>query len=138
MKLTKKQYQEIVKIQDEETASPYWFDNTLEKINECLSNKTKFTVGKPICLKNDPHCQGVIISSSDVGFNHWWVKWKTSGETIREYGGDLVVIKPVKNIYSKEEVIDLFNKYLDDRNKGIYKTAKTSVYLDEWIKENLE
>jgi hypothetical protein len=48
-------------------------------------------VNSKVCLKKHKNITGVVVDSSDVGFNHWMVKWDRTGETVREYGSDLVV-----------------------------------------------
>lgn len=48
-------------------------------------------VNSKVCLKKHKNITGVVVGLSDVGFNHWMVKWDRTGETIREYGSDLVV-----------------------------------------------
>lgn len=48
-------------------------------------------VNSKVCLKKHKNITGTVVDSSNVGFNHWMVKWDRTGETIREYGNDLVV-----------------------------------------------
>tara|TARA_R110000850_G_scaffold65657_1_gene146628 strand:+ start:55 stop:234 length:180 start_codon:yes stop_codon:yes gene_type:complete len=53
--------------------------------------KTKKGVNSKVYLKGYPHITGVIIDSSDVGFNHWMVRWDIKGHVVREYGSDLIL-----------------------------------------------
>ena len=65
-----------------------------DKLNKPTINK--IGVNSKVYLKRHSHITGVVIDSSDVGFNHWIVRWDESSELIREYGSDLVLINKTK------------------------------------------
>ena len=61
-----------------------------EQLNIPVVSK-RFGVNSKVCLKKHKNITGIVVDSSDVGFNHWMVKWDRTGEIVREYGSDLVV-----------------------------------------------
>jgi hypothetical protein len=61
-----------------------------EQLNILVVSK-RLGVNSKVCLKKHKNITGKVLDSSDVGFNHWMVKWDRTGETVREYGSDLVV-----------------------------------------------
>ena len=61
-----------------------------EQLNIPVVRK-RLGVNSKVCLKKHKNITGIVVDSSDVGFNHWMVKWDRTGEIVREYGSDLVV-----------------------------------------------
>lgn len=61
-----------------------------EQLNIPIVSK-RLGVNSKVCLKKHKNITGIVVNSSDVGFNHWMVKWDKTGEIVREYGSDLVV-----------------------------------------------
>ena len=61
-----------------------------EQLNIPVVSK-RLGVNSKVYLKKHKNITGKVVDSSDVGFNHWMVKWDRTGETVREYGSDLVV-----------------------------------------------
>ena len=51
----------------------------------------RLMVGSKVCFIAHKNITGVIVDRSDIGFNHWMVKWDRTGRIVREYGADLVV-----------------------------------------------
>lgn len=51
----------------------------------------RLKIGSKVCMIAHKNITGKVVDRSDVGFNHWMVKWDRTGETVREYGNDLVV-----------------------------------------------
>lgn len=51
--------------------------------------------------------------------------------------GNTAIVKKVKDNYTREEVIKLFNKLENRRNDFWPEDATTLVPLDEWLEENL-
>ena len=51
----------------------------------------RLRIGSKVCMIAHKNITGKVVDRSDVGFNHWMVKWHRTGEIVREYGADLVV-----------------------------------------------
>ena len=64
-----------------------WLENRLRLYDV----SQRLMVGSKVCFIAHKNITGVIVDRSDIGFNHWMVKWDRTGETVREYGNDLVV-----------------------------------------------
>ena len=93
---------ELDKLIEDATGKEVSFEEIAEAYHNYKINKpnNKIGVNSKVYLKGHSHITGVIIDSSDVGFNHWMVRWDESSELIREYGSDLILIS--KNPSSNE------------------------------------
>lgn len=52
--------------------------------------KATLKIGAKVHFIGRKNITGVILDKSDIGFNHWMVRWDRTWETVREYGNDLV------------------------------------------------
>lgn len=52
-------------------------------------------IGKKVYKEGNPENIGEVIERSDLGFNHYVVKWHLTKEMTREYGSDLKVVTDI-------------------------------------------
>lgn len=67
-------------------------DKLAQKIVELLNqnNTTTLDVGVRVYLITNKNHKGVILNKTDIGFNHWIIKWDNIDNPMVEYGNDLV------------------------------------------------
>lgn len=73
----------------------YYTDELLQS-QELLEDRC-LKIGVDVHLKGRKDIIGRVEDKSDIGFNHWLIRWDNTGYLAREYGLDLrVVPKPTK------------------------------------------
>jgi hypothetical protein len=67
--------------------------NAIEVVKKCSMPDVshRLMVGSKVFFISHKNKTGVIVDRSDIGFNHWMVKWDRTDQIVREYGADLVV-----------------------------------------------
>lgn len=81
--------------ENDKTQTEHWAYEVFNKAYKEQCNipvvSKQLRVGSKVCMIAHKNITGKVVGKSDVGFNHWMVKWDRTGETVREYGSDLVV-----------------------------------------------